>query len=288
MDSFRGHSEEVKADILAKGCLFGVSLGRRAPMHRVHVDCIREIGEAGLLPIIFIGSTNGAESHLFDPVKNPLTVEQQKEQLKRAVPEAYDDSRVITLPDTGNEETWFDQFFDVMRKAGFADHSVIHYRTKAADRQKMGEAIRPLSAYMEGFAKRGLPPWESYNRDPADDEVNATEIRSFNLEALTPEQRGVMASPDYVIAIARQARGDNPDRALLEKHGIPLTVFDLALSRLWQEAGISTAAVFAATGKDNPQLGDLSSAVPQLLKDRFNGEPKYVPVIRHQNSFGQL
>ena len=285
---YRGHAEEVKADVAEKGYLFGVSLGRRAPMHRIHVDCIREIEEAGLLPVIFIGSTNGADSKLFDPVKNPLTVEQQKEQLRRAVPEAYDESRVITLPDTGNEETWFDQFFGVMQKAGFADHSVIHYRTKAADRQKMGEVIRPLSAYMEGFAKRGLPPWESYNRDPADDAVNATGIRSFVLTALTPEQRAVMASPDFVIEIAQKARDANPDRDLLEKHKIPLTVFDLSLSRLWQEAGIGTAAVFAAAQKENPELEDLAPAVSRLLKDRFQGEPKNAPVLRHKNSLGQL
>lgn len=283
---YRGHAEEIREELAAQGLAYGVSLGRRAPMHSIHVDCIREIEEAGLLPVIFIGSTNGADSPLFDPVKNPLTVGQQKEQLRRAVPEAFDEARVITLPDTGNEATWFDQFFDVLQKAGFAGHSVIHYRTKAADRQKMGEAIRPLSAYMEGFSSRGLPPWESYNRDPANDNINATDIRGFDLERLTPEQRAIIAAPDYIIDIAREARAADPDGALLEQRKLPLTVFDLTLSRLRQEAGISTAAVFAAA-KDTPQIADLAAAASALLKDRFSGEPKNVPV-RHQNRFGQL
>ena len=262
--AFHGNAEDVKDGLKGKGLEYGVSIGRRAPMHRIHTEALREIAEAGLKPVFFIGSTNSAESEWFDPVRNPLTLDQQKEQLKKAVPEIYDDARVLTLPDVGNQERWLAGFFAMFNGTPFKGKSVVHYRTKAADRQDKGGAIRPLSQYMEGFAKRGLPAWESYNRDPADDDINATEIRAFDLENLSEAQKSLMSAPDYIIGLAKEARDSNPDKALLE--GVPLTVFDLSLDRLRKEAGISTAAVIdAAKGKDIPAMQE---AATMLVKSR--------------------
>ncbi|MDE1153264.1 MAG: hypothetical protein PW788_12070 [Micavibrio sp.] len=265
---FRGLGPDVSADLKAEGLQYGVSIGRRAPLHRVHADCIAEIAEAGLTPVIFIGSTNGADSPFFDPVKNPLTIEQQKAQLKAAVPQYYDDARVLTLADVGNQEKWFDAFFKMFDGTPFKGKSAVHYRTKASDAKQQGGAIRPLSEYMEGFGKRGLPAWESHNANPADDDINATDIRSFDLRNLSPEQRALMSAPEYIIAEAEKARRDNPDHAALEKAGVPLTVFDLTLDRLRKEAGISTGAVLkAASGASLPEL---SSAVTLLVKENYS------------------
>ncbi|MBI1215983.1 MAG: hypothetical protein GC185_09220 [Alphaproteobacteria bacterium] len=269
---YRGHSEEIREDLAKDGVEYGVSIGRRAPMHRMHVDCIREIAEAGLKPVIFIGSTNGAESAWFDPVKNPLTLEQQKEQLKLAVPDYYDAACILTLDDMGNAEKWFNGFFEMFDGTPFKGKSVVHYRTKAADAQAKDAAIRPLSDYMQGFSRRGVPAWESANRDPADDAVNATDIRSFDLENLTAGQRAEMAAPDYIIELARKARAENPDRALLEEKKIPLTVFDLTLARLRREAGVSTKSVIdAAPGTELPELAAAATALAResyLEKER--------------------
>lgn len=263
-NAFHGNAEDVREGLKERGLAYGVSIGRRAPMHRIHAEAIREIAEAGLKPVIFIGSTNGADSRWFDPVRNPLTLEQQKEQLKRAVPEHYDETRILTLPDVGDQEKWLSSFFALFDGTEFKGKSVVHYRAKAADRQDKGGAIRPLSQYMEGFAQRGLPAWESWNRDPADDDINATEIRAFDLENLTAAQRALISAPDYVVALAQEARAGNPDREMLK--GVPLTLFDLALDRLRKEAGISTASVIeAAKTKD---IRDLQQAAAALVRAR--------------------
>ncbi len=262
--AFHGNAEDIRAALKQGGLEYAVSIGRRAPMHRIHLECLQEIADAGLMPVVFIGSTNGADSAWFDPVKNPLTLDQQKDQLKYALPHLYDESRVLTLPDVGNQEKWFDGFFAMFDGTAFKDKSVVHYRSKAADAKDANAAIRPLSAYMEGFGKRGLPAWESYNRDPADDNINATEIRSFDLEDLTADQRALMATPDYIIGLARAARDANPDKELLK--GIPLTIFDLTLERMWREAGISTAQVLnTAATRD---LHDLQTTATSLVKNR--------------------
>lgn len=264
---FRGLGPEVESELKSEALEFGVSIGRRAPLHRIHADCIREIAEAGLKPVIFIGSINGADSPFFDPVKNPLTLQQQKDQLKAALPDYYNDAFILTLPDVGNQDKWFDAFFQMFDGTPFKGKSVVHYRTKASDAKAAeGAAIRPLSEYMEGFGKRGLPAWESHNSDPADDHVNATDIRGFDLLNLTPEQRGLMSAPDYIIEAAKKARAENPDRALLEAAGVPLTVFDLTLDRLRREADISTAAVLQ--NAPSASLADLGATTTALLKQR--------------------
>lgn len=263
---YRGCGADVAADMKAAGLVYGVSIGRRAPMHRMHVDCLREIAAAGLVPVIFIGSTNGAESAWFDPVKNPLTLAQQREQLKRAVPEYYDPARVLTLDDAGDAEKWFNGFFSMFDGTPFKGKASVHYRAKATDAKAMNAAIRPLGDYMAGFSKRGLPAWESLNADPADDAVNATDIRSFDLENLTPAQRADIAAPEYLIKIARAARTANPDAALLQARGVPLTAFDLTLERMWREAGISTATVLAQEASSAVET--LSVAATRLLHAR--------------------
>lgn len=262
--AFHGNSEIVRDDLKRDGLEYAVSIGRRAPMHRIHLECLQEIADAGLMPVVFIGSTNGADSAWFDPVKNPLTLEQQKDQLKYALPHLYDEGRILTLADVGDQEKWFAGFFAMFDGTPFKDKSVVHYRSKAADAKDANAAIRPLSAYMEGFGKRGLPAWESYNRDPADDNINATEIRSFDLDNLTPDQRALMATPDYIIELARAARDANPDKELLKD--IPLTIFDLTLERMWKEAGISTAQVMNAAPSHT--LNDLQTTAISLVKNR--------------------
>ncbi len=266
--AFRGNAESIKEILAGDGMRYGISIGRRAPMHRMHVDCLREIAEAGLQPVVFFGSTNGPESKYYDPIRNPLTVEQQKEQIKTAVPELYDHARIITLPDQGNGEKWFDAFFKTLGETEFAGKSVVHYRSKASDAPQAGGDIKPLSSYMGGFVQRGLSAWESYNRDAADDRINATDLRQFDLDRLTAQQRELFAAPDYIVDIARKARVDNPDCQLLDDHHVPLTILDLALDRMRKEAGISTADIATHISGDIT-ADSLAQAASQMLRDQY-------------------
>ncbi|MDE2101342.1 MAG: hypothetical protein KGL39_29110 [Patescibacteria group bacterium] len=269
-DAFRGNAEQVKAGLASEGIKYGISIGRRAPMHRMHVDCLREIKEAGLTPVVFIGSTNGPDSPLYDPIRNPLTLEQQREQLRIAVPDLYDEKRILTLPDYGAPDLWFDNFFAMIGETDFAGRAVAHYRSKASDAPQAGGSIRPLSSYMDGFISRDLPAWESFNRNPADDNINASDLRKLDLEHLTPEQRAIFAAPDYIIGIAKKARANNPDSALLDEAHIPVTVLDLSFDRLRKEAGISTHEILerAKTSHGFLTLGSLSEASIFLIKDK--------------------
>lgn len=271
MKAFHGLIEDVEDDLKASGIRYGISIGRRAPMHKVHVDCVREIAEAGLVPVILIGSANGAESPLFDPVRNPLTVEQQKEQVRIALPEHYREDRILVLEDFGDDARWTDAFAALLEKNGLAGQSLVHYRVKATDAKQVEAQIRPLSAYMAGFMAHGIASWESVNRDPSDDDINATELRCFDLDNLGPEQRALIAAPDYIVALAREARSNNPHRHLLENAGLPVTVFDLALERFWKEAGITTADILEAA--EAPTPADMGAAGIGLHRKKFAKTP---------------
>jgi NAD+ synthase (glutamine-hydrolysing) len=259
---FSGNAEKISDDLKKAGVKYAVELGRRAPMHRVHVECLKEIIEAGLTPVVIIGSANGADSALFDPVRNPLTEEQQKEQIRQVLGDAYDEKYIIALDDTGDAELWYENLFSALQSRGVDGDAVIHYRSKVADAKNADAQIKPLSHYMTGFAERGLTPWESFNTDPADDFVNASDIRLLDLEKLTPAQAALMSAPDYICTLARRARSENPDAALLS--GLPLTVFDLTLDRLRREAGITTADVVHAAGELS--VAALSTAAYKLVK----------------------
>jgi NH3-dependent NAD+ synthetase len=269
-ESLRGNANNVKGDLATRGIRYGISIGRRAPMHRVHVDCLREIKEAGLEPVMFIGSANNADSPLFDPIRNPLTLEQQKEQLRRAVPDLYDDSRILSMPDLGHPEKWFDQFFTMIQRGDFAGKSVVHYRSKTSDTLQEDSKIRALSSYAKGFAERGMGAWESFNIHPDDDKMNATDLRKLDLEHLSPSQRALFAAPDYITAIAKNARESNPDKALLEQAGIPITMLDLSLERLHREAALSTAGIINEAKKSGAVTADtLSAAAITMLKHKM-------------------
>jgi NH3-dependent NAD+ synthetase len=268
-DMLHGTADTVKEDLAAQDIRYGISVGRRAPMHRVHADCLREIKDAGLQPVIFIGSANDVESPFFDPIRNPLTIQQQKDQLRLAIPELYDEQHVIALPDMGHPETWFDEFFTHIRGTDYEGRSVVHFRSKASDALQEGNKIRALSSYAKGFAERGMPSWESFNKNPDDDNLNATEMRALDLDHLNPQQRALFAAPDYIIELAKQARASNPDKVLLDQAGIPLTALDLSLDRLRKEAAISTSSIIEEAGKAGKiTAASISAAATSILKHK--------------------
>ncbi len=268
-ESFRGTADQVKESLANAGMKYGLSIGRRAPMHRMHADCIEEIAQAGLKPVIFIGSINGADSQFYDPLRNPMTMEQQKAQLKAALPQYYDESLIITQEDKGNPEQWFGAWMPKISGTDLVGKTVVHYRSKAADKTHAGGAIRVLSSYMQNFSDRGFTPWESFNRNPADDEVNATDLRKWDLNNLTAAQRAEIAAPDYLIQIANEARASNPDRKLLDDAGIPVTMLDLSLDRFRKEAGVSTATIVdIATASRAVNLETITSAANSFARQK--------------------
>jgi ribose-phosphate pyrophosphokinase len=268
---FQGDADELVNEMTDNGFEYAIPPGRRAPMHRMHVECVFDILRAGLKPVLAIGSVNGPESPLWNPVKNPLTVEQQKEQFKRALPGVdYNQTMILELEDTEDDKAWIQNFHKKLKELGIDDKSVVYFRSKSADAATAADAnTKPLGAYTQAFVDEGMAVWQSYNTNPADDNISASAIRSFDLNNLTAQQRRLIGARDYIVKLAREARDSNPDRALLEAHDIPLTVLDLSLDRMRKEAGISTAAVIEAALIDGPVTAtSLALAASDLVKER--------------------
>ena len=268
---FQGDADELVNEITENGYEYAIPPGRRAPMHRMHVECVFDILRAGLKPVLAIGSVNGPESKLWNPVKNPLTVEQQKEQFRRALPGVdYNKAMILELEDTPDDKTWIENFHKKVKELGIDNKAVVYFRAKSADAATSGDAnTKPLAAYTQSFVDEGMAVWQSFNSNPGDDNISASAIRTFDLNNLTPDQRRIIGAPNYIIELARDARNSNPDKALLEANDVPLTVLDLSLERMRKEAGISTAAVIEAARIDGPiTVESLALAASDLVKDR--------------------
>ena len=239
---FKGYGEDNKTDLAADGIQYGISIGRRAPMHKMHLDCLSEIKEAGLEPVVHIGSTNGYRSPFYNPLDNPMTVAQQRIQLKKAMPELDVERHVITQDDVGNTEPWCHDLSSMISNSGLAGQSVAHYRSKTADANVSG-AIKPLSETAQGLIDSGVPVWESRNKNPEDDNIHASDLRKLDLNNLTSDDRQLFTVPDYIIQIAQEARERNPSKSELETHKIPVTMLDLTFDRLREEAGVTTDSI---------------------------------------------
>lgn len=208
---------------------FALSIGRRQPMHRMHVDCIREILAEGLTPLIVVGSVNGADSPYFDPLKNPLNWAQQQAQIRAALP-FLPDPVIIPQLDVADLARWCEEVAAKLPHYGasVAD-TCMHYRVKQSEVEQ-GEAAleRSLLRGAPVFERLGVKSWRSTNKNPADDLINATELRSMPID--DPRFRELVAAPDYLIAEIKAARTADPEREKLEN--TPLTMADLTRQRL--------------------------------------------------------
>lgn len=266
----------LKEDLRAAGIEYGISIGRRAPLHRMHLDCILEIAAAGLKPVIVVGSTNGAGDSLYDPLRNPLTLAQQIEQLRAALPRGLaEQCLILPLPDRTDDAAWKADLAKLLEDNGLAGKSVMHFRAKAADATAADTGrCRPLSQYMQELMAMGLSVWQSYNRDAADDFINASDIRAFDVEALTAEQAAKLALPEHYREMVRRARAQNPDHKMLQ--GVPMTALDLSFDRLRREAGIRTwDIVTAARLQGTVSLESLLSATKERI-ERLKRKPLIV------------
>lgn len=244
--AFDGKLDKALAvEMQAAGYEYGISIGRRAPLHKMHIDCILEIARAGLKPVIIIGSVNTAGDPLYDPLRNPLTVEAQMQQLRDVLPPAlYAQCTILTLPDQQDDAVWMENLKKLLADHGMAGKSVMHFRAKSADAATSTAArCKPLGAYKENLMAAGIGVWQSYNENPADDLINASDIRTFNLAALDDSQRGIAPQLAKLAESARVMRLTNPDGKALDKANVPLTMLDFSLARLYRETGTRTSEV---------------------------------------------
>lgn len=256
--------EDIAQQLRDDGIRYGISVGRRQPMHQVHLDCIREIVAAGLQPVIVIGSANGAGDRFFDPLKNPLNAVQQREQIRRAMEAAgIANYQILAINDVGHVASWARDLSALMNENGVdARQSVFHFRGKASDREAQG-AIVTLNDSQEMLQHYGFSLWESRNADPALDAINATPFRTMDVNAEENQAalHDTLVTSDYIRDQANRARAENPDKALLAK--LPVTMLDISLQRLRLERGIATTDILR--GKPAESLDALQTAIATLL-----------------------
>lgn len=267
----------LKAELAKAGIEYGLSIGRRAPLHKMHLDCILEMAAAGLKPVIVIGSSNQAGDPLYDPLKNPLTVAEQLAQLKAALPAGvYEQCLVLTLPDRLEDADWMQSLKGLLQEHGLTGKTVMHFRAKAADAAAPADGrARPLSQYRQDLMAMGLSVWQSYNGDAADDLINASDLRALDVENIADDKKAQFAALNTYADAVRRARLQNPDGALLDAAGVPKTALDLTLARLASEAGVKTRALIAKAAA----TGHLSHAALLSATQEKIEEMKRKPMI---------
>ena len=242
---FTGSAEKLSGTFSANNIRYGISVGRRQPLHVVHLDCIHEIALAGLTPVIIIGSTNAANSPFYEPLANPLSNKQQHAQLTSALKRAnIHDYALLSLADVGDMQGWTAALCELINSHNIpAQQAIMHYRKKAADKKYTGsEIIKPLEAYMQVMNEHGIAMWESANGDISFDTISSSHYREIDIESTEfTSITNHLADADSFTNWVKQARADNPDKALLAK--LPLTSLDLTLERLRLEKHVDTAAI---------------------------------------------
>lgn len=225
--------KDAKA-LKAAGITQVVSVGRRQPMHRVHLDCLREIKDAGLELVVVHGSVNPPGHRFYDPIENPLTFNQLQEQAALALGAPM---RHYALADRGDAVLWSQDLAALI--AGEVPRTAIHYRQKKGERSGLIASLGNTAAALQDVR---FAIWESENKARADDDVHGHALREMDLRTLPPEQEALFADAAHIRTLAEYARKDQPDGVAWEKAGVPLTMLDLSLHRAWAECGIRVSA----------------------------------------------
>jgi hypothetical protein len=216
------------------GIKYILSIGKRQPMHIGHKRSLERILDIeGAKLVYVIGSTNLPGDPLFDPFTNPLNVEQQIEQFKRAIPE----KEVIFLPilDVADMSKWGPSIVASLKEIGIKpEECAMHFVGKPEDKLKKpssfalpDDKIVTLSVgqwLVEAMGYYGFIIWFD-DEMKVDLNLSARSLRTMDLENLTDKQKSFFAAPDYLLNIAREARKKN-----LNKEGA-ITLEDLSLAR---------------------------------------------------------
>jgi NH3-dependent NAD+ synthetase len=280
--------EQAKAD----GIQYMLAVGRRQPMHQGHLRTVQKIMDQGFTPIVVIGSTNnakrqnGLDDPLFEPLANPLTAEQQREQIKRALAGKVEgkDYHLIEFPDLGDTELWNRTLVEKLKGQIEIDgkypdllgKTAFHFIGKPEDRRprRLADASdKEVLAYYweETLQKLGLPVLTDVPHEEVSYDLSATQLRSLDLNKLRASDRALFADPDYIIAQANAAREANPDKEHIRD--MPVTLFDLTLQRLAQEKNISTKDILNAMRAEGDEF-TLESM--QVVAKRLNGSMKKI------------
>lgn len=237
----------INKRIIEDGIKYGISIGRRQPMHKMHLECIKEISECGLFPVIIIGSANRGNNFLYNPIENPLNEKQQRIQISNALNNAnINDFKILALPDMGDIECWVASVHNLLKENSInPNKSVCHYRSKEDKIVKHNSnLVKPMKSSNEALIRYGISVWESYNLNPEEmNFISASFFRQIDLfdHKNIDLMEKYLVDPYFIRQISISARNNNPNKDLLKN--IPITMLDLSLDSLSIEKSITSADI---------------------------------------------
>ncbi len=220
-----------------------LSIGKRQPMHIEHKKSLERIlSIEGRKLIYVIGSANLGGDPLFNPFINPLTVKQQKEQFEVTFP----NKEVIFLPiiDVADMSKWGPSIIGSLRELNIQpEECAMYFIGKQEDKLKEPTSFKlpnqeevtlsPGQWLVEAMGYYGFAIWMDREAQ-VDLSISARNLRNLDLENLSDSQKVLLAAPDYLLKIAKEARENNPDKNDLKDKKI--TLEDLSLERLRLES----------------------------------------------------
>jgi nicotinamide mononucleotide adenylyltransferase len=215
-----------------------LSIGKRQPMHIGHKRTLERILSLDNFTLIYvIGSANLYGDELFDPHVNPLDIKQQIEQFENV----FGKKNVIFLPidDIADVSKWGPSLLTNLEQINIKpEECIIHFIGKEEDRLTKEVPIvinnnifslKPGQWLIELLSFYGFDIWLDQELE-VDLSISARNLRNLDLQNICNEKKNIFAAYDYLLAIAQQARENNPEKEFLEN--IPITLNDLSLARL--------------------------------------------------------
>lgn len=226
-------------ELFAKKIKYIISIGKRQPMHIGHKNSLSRILAVKQCKLIYIiGSSNIKGDPLFDPITNPLDVDQQIKQFKLVFPDVK--PIFLAINDIADMSLWGEIIIADLKKLNIKpEECAIHFIGKEEDKLKeevrfilkLGEeaVLKPGEWLIEALKYWGFYFWFDNFKD-TDLSISARNLRKLDLQNLSEEDRKLFAAPDYIIEIAQAAREANPKKEELKN--TPITMYDLTLQRL--------------------------------------------------------
>ncbi|MFT7086700.1 MAG: nicotinamide mononucleotide adenylyltransferase [Rickettsiales bacterium] len=263
---------------------FVILIGRRQPFHLGHFDCVKNVLKAGGIPLIFIGSSNDISNKNYNPLDNPLNLNQSIEQLEFIMRDRLglvkNQYKIISISDFNSSESWSKKLVSLLNE-NFPnekmDRFLFHFFPKPEENKKITpdsfEVIKNLSAYVSKFQAHGIEPiifdGTAQNRN-----LSSTKYRQIDLRTSNEVDLDNVPYLTRIIELAENARRNSNFSEVFVANQIPLTMLDLTLDRLKNELDIDLDNILKTTkedlfyGKRRFCFGELFSATEDFLKKR--------------------
>ncbi len=216
-------------DLRQRNIKYILSIGKRQPMHIEHKKSLDKILALKDMQLVYvIGSANLKGDPLFDPVINPLNIEEQKEQFKAVFPKSS--PIFLTIEDVPNMGQWGDIIIEALKEKDIdAKECAIYFIGKDEDRinkdlDERGVSLKKGQWLIEALSHWGFIIW--FDQDLAVNlSISARNLRKMDL--LDEDNVKLLAAPEYIKNLAIEARENNPELV-----GKPITMYDLSLKRI--------------------------------------------------------